>query len=328
MSPNPVDPQIFDQALDELQHPIPLNQTSAMGLVQSEEGWQVERVLIPGQLAAQVLLRRSGLGTLGYVPRGPLPATLPAIRTLLEWAIGARLAALRIEPEATPELADQLRQEGFVPAEAMQPISTLIVPLDEPEEMLQQFKPKHRYNIRLAIRKGVTVRLESDPQTIYSLGLRTARRQRFRPIPLSYYQLRMRHLPGCQLYTAYSDNQPLAAALIARVGERTYYLAGGSDESYRQLMGSYLLHWEIMCAAAAAGGHDYDMWGIPPAPAADHPWSGLWQFKTGFNGQIVTYPGAWERVLSWPQYRSMQIASKLHLASRQLRAAIPYRRGR
>jgi lipid II:glycine glycyltransferase (peptidoglycan interpeptide bridge formation enzyme) len=53
-----------------------------------------------------------------------------------------------------------------------------------------------------------------------------------------------------------------------------------------------------MRAAAAAGCRDYDLWGVPPRPDPDHPWHGLWQFKTGFGGRLVELCGAWELPLS------------------------------
>jgi lipid II:glycine glycyltransferase (peptidoglycan interpeptide bridge formation enzyme) len=59
-------------------------------------------------------------------------------------------------------------------------------------------------------------------------------------------------------------------------------------------MPTYAVQWAAMRAAAAAGCGDYDLWGVPPSRDADHPWHGLWQFKTGFGGELVELCGAWD----------------------------------
>ena len=49
---------------------------------------------------------------------------------------------------------------------------------------------------------------------------------------------------------------------------------------------NYLLKWESLRQAAEAGAAIYDMWGIA------HP--GIEQFKAGFGGTEIAYPGAFD----------------------------------
>ena len=68
-------------------------------------------------------------------------------------------------------------------------------------------------------------------------------------------------------------------------------------------MPTYAVQWAAMTAAAEAGLREYDLWGLPPDGDPSHPWAGLWQFKTGFGGEMVEYAGAWELVFSEPGHR-------------------------
>ena len=92
----------------------PLLQSWGWGNVQAKAGWSVERVRLKDALAS-VQLRGIGGVREAYVPRGPVPATPEAIERLTEWARERRAARLRIEPDASPELAEALKAQGFEP---------------------------------------------------------------------------------------------------------------------------------------------------------------------------------------------------------------------
>lgn len=62
-------------------------------------------------------------------------------------------------------------------------------------------------------------------------------------------------------------------------------------------MPSYALQWRAMTDAAAAGCRSYDLFGVPPSDDPNHPWSGLWRFKTGFGGRLLSSPGPVDIVL-------------------------------
>jgi lipid II:glycine glycyltransferase (peptidoglycan interpeptide bridge formation enzyme) len=70
-------------------------------------------------------------------------------------------------------------------------------------------------------------------------------------------------------------------------------------------MPTYLLQWEAMKWAQAAGCSQYDLWGIPDyaqetleaefRDRADGLW-GVYRFKRGFGGRIYQSVGSWDRV--------------------------------
>jgi hypothetical protein len=291
--------QLWDAGLQELATPAPLLQSWGFGETQAREGWQVERVRLREGAMATVLLQGRGRLQRAYVPRGPVPASAGALDQLAFWAKERGLARLRVEPEAGPELAEVLAGRGFRPALAMHPPETTVVALASHEdEMLAGFKPKHRYNIRLGLKRGVSVELGSDPEELSRQSDATARRHGISLPQVAIYRRRLELLEWCRTYVARYQGRPIAAIMVARFDGRAYYLFGGSNGDAREVMPAYVLQWTAMREAAAAGCRDYDLWGVPPRPDPRHPWAGLWQFKTGFGGRMVEFCGAWDLVPS------------------------------
>jgi peptidoglycan biosynthesis/recognition FemAB-like protein len=293
--------QAWDARLKEQASPAPLLQSWGYGETQAREGWAVERLRLPGGALATVLFQGRGRFRRAYVPRGPVPATPEALGEIACWAREQRLARLRVEPEAGPELREALVELGFRPATAMHPPETVIVRLAGEEEMLASFKPKHRYNIRLGLKRGVSVEESQGVEAAEELSRQseaTARRQGISLPQLAIYRHRLELLDWCRIYVARYEGRPIAAIMVARFAGRAYYLFGGASGEAREVMPAYVLQWTAMRAAAEAGCRDYDLWGVPPRPDPDHPWHGLWQFKTGFGGQLIELCGAWELPLS------------------------------
>lgn len=291
--------QGWDAELQRLAEVPPLLQSWAWGEVQAHAGWGVERVKLTSGLATVLSAGRRVRHA--YVPRGPVPSTAAAAEELTAWARSGGFARLRVEPDAPPDLGDELRRLGFRPrpdASPQQPVHTSIVGLTpEEDRLLGGFKPKTRYNIRLAERRGVEVEVGADTEELGRQSEATARRQGIRLPPRSYYARLLSTLPWCHTYVARHEGDPLAAILVARHAGRAYYLYGGSNGMKRELMPMYAAQWAAIRDAAAAGLGEYDLWGVPPPGDPDHPWHGLEQFKAGFRGREVAYCGVWETVL-------------------------------
>jgi lipid II:glycine glycyltransferase (peptidoglycan interpeptide bridge formation enzyme) len=67
-----------------------------------------------------------------------------------------------------------------------------------------------------------------------------------------------------------------------------------SRSAHRERMPTYLLQWEAMRRAKAAGARLYDLWGAPEAfNERDSMW-GVFRFKEGLGGQVVRTLGAWD----------------------------------
>ncbi len=288
--------------------------------MQREEGWRpLQLALAGGGARALVLLSGPAGLRLASVRRGPVPATAKAVAELVGWARGAGVARLRLEPEAPAAFGQALRRAGWAPAAPADPVDTLLVPLREPEEMLASFHTKHRYNIRLASRRGVVVErcdAGAGAGELHRQHAATAARQHISPPGLEAYQRRLDRLSWCRVYVARVEGEPVAAIMVVRFGDRAVYLFGGSSGAHANLQPTYALQWTAMQDAWQAGCTIYDFWGVPPSDDPAHPWHGLWQFKMGFRGQFTTYCGAWEYPV---RPRRAAVARRLEAARGRLR---------
>jgi len=291
----------WDQELAAAADTPPLLQTWGWGEVQSRSGWTVERLRLRGGAMASVQLRTVGPAREAYVPRGPVPAGPEALDALIEWARGARLARMVVEPEAPADTAGELEERGLKRVAPIQPQHTRILRLGQPDEMLKSFKQGRRYNIRAGLRRGVTVEEGKAADELERQSAAVERRESIRLPGRDYYRNLLELLPWCRTYTAHAPETgvPLATVLVARHAGRAYSLFAGRTGEHRELMGNDLAWWSALSASAEAGCKDFDFWGIPPPGAGEeHPWHGIGTFKAEFGGEAVAYVGAWELVVS------------------------------
>jgi lipid II:glycine glycyltransferase (peptidoglycan interpeptide bridge formation enzyme) len=226
-----------------------------------------------------------------------VPADRDSLADLARWAGERGLSRLRVEPEAGPELVPLLRELGFRPSPQVQPQYTMVLKLESEEETIASFNRGTRYNVRLAAKRGVTVEEDTDAPEMARQAAASATRQGIRLPPASYYALLLELLPWCRTYVARVESEAVAAILVIHFDGRGYYMFSGANGSRRELKPVYAAQWEAIRAAIREGCRDYDLWGVPPGPDRTHPWFGLWEFKSGFNGELVEYAGCWDLVL-------------------------------
>jgi lipid II:glycine glycyltransferase (peptidoglycan interpeptide bridge formation enzyme) len=104
------------------------------------------------------------------------------------------------------------------------------------------------------------------------------------------------------LYFAEHAGIRLATALVIRFGSRATYFFGGSLAQGRQLMTPYLLHFEVMRREKSRGCDCYDLWGVAPEGATDHPWQAITEFKLKFGGERLDLVPTLDIVLDGPGY--------------------------
>jgi len=171
-----------------------------------------------------------------------------------------------------------------------------------------RMKQKTRYNIRLAEKKGVTVRAWDDIESFHKMMLLTGGRDGFGVHSLEYYRHAYELLHPKQmgeLLLAEYESKPLAALFIARNGNRAYYLYGASTDEERNRMPTYILQWKAMKWAKARGCEEYDLWGVPDEDEStleaifekrhDGLW-GVYRFKRGFGGELKRAVQAMDRI--------------------------------
>jgi lipid II:glycine glycyltransferase (peptidoglycan interpeptide bridge formation enzyme) len=169
-------------------------------------------------------------------------------------------------------------------------------------------KQKTRYNIRLAEKKGVTVRPWDDLPAFHRMMLVTGGRDGFGVHSLEYYRraYALFHPAGmAELLVAEYEGKPLAALMVFARGRRAWYIYGASNDEERNRMPAYLLQWEAMRWARSKGAQEYDLWGVPDEDEEtleahfternDGLW-GVYRFKRGFGGELKRAAQAIDRI--------------------------------
>jgi lipid II:glycine glycyltransferase (peptidoglycan interpeptide bridge formation enzyme) len=197
----------------------------------------------------------------------------------------------------------ELKRRGWLfSSDQIQFRNTVLIDLSLAEdELLTCMKQKTRYNIRLAGRKGVAVRVGNadDLPMLYRMYAETSVRDGFVIRDEGYYQTVWQSFmaseePTCEPLIAEVDGIAVAAIFVFYFAGRAYYLYGMSREAHREKMPNYLLQWEAMRRAKAAGCSVYDLWGAPDEfDESDSMW-GVFRFKEGLGGRVVRTLGAWD----------------------------------
>jgi len=275
---------------------IPLWQTQEWQDFQDKLGHKTHRVDDNLIIINPLFLGKS----YGYIPRGPV-FTSDQVRLdfwddLKALVIRENLVFVRIDPVEAIILPDNMRS---VLSHSVQPDTTLVLELQlSEEELLKQMKRKGRYNIKLAEKKGVTVkRAESQEQRLefvqafFSLLKETTTRDQFSGHAEGYYQTMLETIPQAEIFVAEYEGKALAAGIFVFQGDVAIYYYGASTQVHKELMAPYLLQWEAIKFAKSKGCRTYDFLGIAPEDAEDdHPWKGITSFKKKFGGETVIYP--------------------------------------
>ena len=310
-------------------------QTRQWGQVKQAYGWRAYPKIWQDSggrvTAAALVLQRTitirgfntGLGVM-YVPRGPLMEwgdvrlRRQVLEDLLDFARRSRSIFIKIDPEvqlgtgvpgeeeARDNLVGQetialLESQGWqFSREQIQFRNTVWLDLiGSEEDWLARMKPKTRYNLRLATRKGVVVRGGSlaDLGLLYKMYAETSLRDGFAIRSESYY-----HTVWSEFLTAGMaepliaevENEPVAALLLFTYAGRAWYLYGMSRDTHREKMPNYLLQWEAMRLARQRGCAIYDLWGAPDEFDSNDSMWGVYRFKEGLGGRVIRTIGAWD----------------------------------
>ena len=238
---------------------------------------------------------------------------LPTIR-----GIGHKEKAVfvRVEPTLGCEL--DFEELGLRKAHAhYQPEWSLRVDLMVSEEdILKQMKQKGRYNIKVATKAGVTVRMTHAPKDVaafYNVLKKTGGRDGFSIHDQAYYEafVSRGHKEGWgELFVAEIDGKVIGGLLATFFGDTATYYYGASDHAHRSSMAPYLTQWTAIQEGKRRGCHWYDFLGIAPPNEPKHVWAGITQFKEKFGGEKIHYPQAHEYVFKGFWYGVMLLRKR------------------
>jgi lipid II:glycine glycyltransferase (peptidoglycan interpeptide bridge formation enzyme) len=349
------DPALWDQFIATLPQ-THLLQSWEWGEVKSAYGWKPQMLLWKDdsdhggmlQAAALVLIRSISLGKFTaslrvmYIPKGPLlDWDNPALRRqvmddLKNLGRGQGVIFIKIDPNVIlgrgypgqpgcsenrfgQTVVQDLRESGWNPSrDQIQFRNTVWLDLSpSQDEILARMKQKTRYNIRLAERKGVQVRLgtRQDYDLLYRMYAETSVRDGFVIRDEAYYRkvwdtfLKNAKaqpdacLPTLDLLIAEVEGEATAGLVLFRFAGTAWYLYGMSRDLHREKMPNYLLQWKAICRAKEMGCQTYDLWGAPDEFSEADPLWGVYRFKEGLGGQSIRTIGAWDLPIQPLTYR-------------------------
>ena len=296
------------------------------GKVKNEE-WLTEAVYLEqnGNITAAmtILIRRFAKGiTLMYAPRGPVcdAEDITTVKQLIKEADGIakkyNAFAIKLDPEEIydKKLEMMYKKSGFKVRnddkekhEFIQPIYNMILRIGgkTEENIFKGYSEKTRYNIRVAEKKGVTVRWsreEKDIEKFYELSEITATRDKISLRSLEYYKKMLdaydeKHL---RVYIAEHEGEALSAAIALNYGGKLFYIYGASSNEKRNLMPNYLMQQTMIKWAIETGCTEYDFGGVFEMDKSN----GLFRFKEGFCKQegVTKFIGEIDYVYNKPVY--------------------------
>lgn len=299
-------------------------QTSHWARIKARYGWRMLRIVVAqdGRIVAgaQLLLRRlSFLGTIGYVPKGPLLAdTSPELLrymldTLHQVARAQRVRYLAIQPPSNGRmLARQLDAQGFLPQPKLGTCTaTILIDLSpDLDALLAQIKKRTRANIRRAQELGVTVRegSASDLEAFYQLLVIAGRRKNFPIYSRGYYTALWNALEPhgqIKLFIAEYAGEPVSAQLAIAFGDTLYSHVSAWSGLHGSCKPNEALDWAAIVWAKTNGYRFFDFEGINPSvayallhgqplPSTPSPDADpmVTSYKLGFGGQITLLPVA------------------------------------
>lgn len=296
-------------------------QVKAFGETKGLHGWK-PRYFVSDKLklAALVLSKQiPGAGEFWYVPKGPGVADKKQLAKFIKSldALDHKPFLLRMDPEILKDdlsISDTIKLDLRRASRDVQyNVSTVVVGLDKDDDaLLAGFKQKTRYNVRLALKRGVEVEaVPTNSETIdkmYELTQITTSRAgvylREKAYFADFWKLHAESGVG-QMFQAKYEGKVLAGAYVTFVGKKALYKDGGSIRENQEVQAPYALQFEIMRWLKEKGIQEYDLHGVPPKDQINNPnhaLAGLARFKTGFNQEITEYVGTFDLVFNQNAY--------------------------
>lgn len=298
-------------------------QSYEWGEFQKALGRRILRVEADGAVA-QLVEYQIRFGFYGFdLPRGPIgdnsKLSFEEKRNIFERvrieSQKTKALFLHIEPVDNSKLSFEFKE-----AQNRQPQYNQVVAIDRTDdEILATMHEKTRYNIRLAEKKGVTIetgllrssdslaKTEGAFDAFWRLAVETSRRDGFATHSREYYKTMLKTTPS-ELFVASLDGRPLAAAIVNFFGTTATYLHGASSSENRNAMASYLLHWCLIVESKKRGYSAYDLGGVD-----EKRWPGVTRFKSGWGGEVVSFPDAVELPLRQYWYKLYRLAKRSSL---------------
>lgn len=258
---------------------------------------------------------------IGIFEKGPVP-TIKMLSDLKEIGLKNNLIFIKLEPnvEKDQTLIDLLSQ-NTVPGKTLFTPTTFWIDLAPSEDdILKSFSSKTRYNIRLAQKHGVEVKIDNSDETFekyLELTSETNKRQGFYSHTPKYHKLMWKHLKGkiANLLTATYKNEIISTWILFSSDDFLFYPYGASTDKYKEVMANNLMMWEAIKFGKRKGLKTFDLWGREEG-------KGFTKFKEGYNPKVVEFLGSWDLVINKPFYYIYRFSERIRWILLRLKSKI------
>ncbi len=319
-------------------------QSYAWGEVKAWSGWIPYRYLIKadGKTVGGFQLLERPIKALGrcifYIPCGPAADLANAAlvkeiaEKIRELARVRRAIFVKLDPswdDSRDDLKSALAGAGFKSTaegdggfEGIQPRCVMHLDVTgSDDDVLGRMTEKWRYNIRLAGRKGVEIRVGktvADIDDFYRLLEVTGKRDDFLIRNIGYFRKMYEAMAArdmLRLFIADYEGKPISGTIALAFSNKCWYVYGASGNEHRNVMPNHALQWAMIKWAKERDCPIYDFRGVPCDLSPDHPLHGLVRFKTGFGAYPVKYIGEYQTVyqplFAWLHDYGMPVYTRL-----------------
>lgn len=237
--------------------------------------------------------------------------------------------------EGDEKRSEFLKSRGFTHTEHCAPFTTVQVRENymirgikgmTPDELMATFKPDWRNRVHKAPKKGVYCKLCGTEalDDFYPIAVDTGVRDGFTVRSKEYFNRFISAFgeDECRLFMCYVEEDgkeiPLSGAVTTRYAGKTVYVYGASANHHRNLYPNYLMQWTMMNWALEAGCDTYDFGGIPYYDDESNSAYGVYKFKKGFNGEVVTFAGEYYYTLRPVMTKLANLGHKMYELRRRL----------
>lgn len=324
-----------------VQHPL---QSWEWGDFRQATGTSVERIgfFDQGKLknGLQVTFHRLPIlgKTAGYLPKAFMPDE-DQIEALRQLGKAHQALFIKLEPNisqkvgvpsAHRQIVKFLAESNAIPGRPLFTKHTFILDLTKSdEELFANLSNKTRYNINLAIKKGVVIyenTSQEGMETYLQILAETTKRQGFYAHSPDYFR-KMWEVLGksglLKIFQAVYEGKVLASWIMFLFNGVIYYPYGASSREHREVMASNLLMWEMIRFGKKTGCTKFDLWGsLGENPDPNDPWYGFHRFKKGYGGELHEFIGTFDLITDFALYKPFRFVEDLRWKWLRLRAKL------
>lgn len=248
---------------------------------------------------------------IGIFEKGPAP-TAKMLSDLKLIGLKNKLIFIKLEPnvEKSDSLIQLFNKSGAVRGKTLFTPTTFWIDLTKSEdELLKSFSSKTRYNIRLAQKHGVEVKIDNSDKAFekyLELTSETNKRQGFYSHTPRYHRLMWSHLKDriAHLLVARYNGEIISTWVLFSHDGFLYYPYGASTDKYKEVMANNLMMWEAIRFGKSLKLKTFDLWGREEG-------KGFTKFKEGYNPKVIEFIGSWDLVINKPLYYLYRFAEKI-----------------